>query len=105
MKKYENAVKSLVELAGKSCGSSRAAAAVLLSAYDPVEYPLDITELCLFDPDYFAAAMLVISLRVWHNREPHECILNGSAIFDMLVADWGEVLHVNRRTTSRGFSR
>lgn len=97
MKKYENAIKSLVELANKSCGSSKAAAAVLLSAYDPAEYPLDISELCLFDPDYLASAMTVISLRVCNGREPQYFIHNGIEVFRLIAKRWRDVLHVKAR--------
>lgn len=97
MNKQQSAVNKLIRLANSSCGSSRAAAAVLLSAYDPTNYPLEITELCLFDEEYLAAAMMVISLRVWNGKEPHELLVDGGSVFRRLVDDWGNALHINNR--------
>lgn len=98
MRKDQSAVNKLLALAKTDCGSSRAAAAVLLCAYDASRYPLDITELCLLDADHLSAAMMVISLRVWNGQEPHEHITNGSDKFAALINDWGQVLHINNRT-------
>lgn len=97
MNKQQSAVNKLVRLANSSCGSSRAAAAVLLSAYDPANYPLEITELCLFDEEYLAAAMVVISLRVWNGREPHNFLIDGDAVFHRLVNEWESTLSIHYR--------
>ena len=99
MNKQQSAVNKLVRLANSSCGSSKAAAAVLLSAYDPANYPLEITELCLFDEEYLAAAMMVISLRVWNGREPHEFLIDGRDVFQRMIDDWGRALHISNRVS------
>lgn len=99
MSRNKNAVQKLMDHALSDFDSSWAAVAVLLSAYEPSSYPLDISVLGKLDYENLSAAMMVISLRVWNNKPPQELIANGRAQFEYLVELWG------RHLDSRSFFR
>ena len=85
---YTAAVHRLLRVVNISCGASRAAAQVLLSAYNGDSFQLSIPDLCILDPNNYQAALVVIQGRCQGIAEPHELIPNGSRIFEELCADW-----------------
>lgn len=94
---YARAVKHLTQVVLSQDGSgARAAAQVLLSAYNGHHYHLDITDLGYLDIDNYDHAMAVIHGRVHTSTEPHTLIGNGSAIF-LAIEDRWRHLHVNQR--------
>ena len=93
---YTVAVIKLVKLAQQSTSSGRAAAQVLLSAYNGFEWQLDVTDLNSLDRKNFEAAMTVIRGRHDTWTEPHSVIENGNTIFQNLWKQWSR-LHVVER--------
>ncbi len=94
--RYRDAVETLLPVAMTDTSGGRAAAQVLLSAYNGNEFHLDVTDLGYLDPHLFAAARDVIQLRTIANREPHELIENGNERFLQVWERW-ECLHVRNR--------
>ncbi len=94
--RYRDAVETLLPVAMTDTSGGRAAAQVLLSAYNGNEFHLDVTDLGNLDPRLFAAALEVIQLRTLANREPHDLIENGNDRFLQVWERW-ECLHVRNR--------
>uniref|UniRef100_C6DZ80 DUF7673 domain-containing protein n=1 Tax=Geobacter sp. (strain M21) TaxID=443144 RepID=C6DZ80_GEOSM len=88
LQEYTAAVVVLVGVAQQGTSGGRAAAQVLLSAYNGSEWQLDITDLNNLDRNNFEAAMTVIRGRHDTWTEPHSVIQNGSRIFDGLWKKW-----------------
>jgi hypothetical protein len=84
-------ISELYSLAVKNCGSSKAAAMVLLSAYNIYDYSIDLGELCLLDPHHYMAAMTVIDLRCNHGIEPHTLFESGDEMFRKLAQSWAHL--------------
>ncbi|SIQ11442.1 DUF7673 family protein [Marinobacterium stanieri] len=95
--RYRDAVETLLPAAMTDTSGGRAAAQVLLSAYNGNEFHLDVTDLGNLDPRLFNAAIEVILLRTLANREPHELADNGNARFRQVWELW-ECLHVRNRS-------
>ena len=85
---YFNSVSALIKVARMDTSASRAAAQVLLSAYNGQEWQLNVTDLCFLDPVNMHHAMMVIQGRVGLMREPQEGINNGDEIFSELWKQW-----------------
>jgi hypothetical protein len=85
---YAAAVKHLAELALTDGSGGRAAARILLSTYNGKSWPVDITELCVLDPDNQAMAMTVIRGRAEIRTEPHDLLKDGRAIIDRIQKQW-----------------
>ncbi|WP_020678112.1 DUF7673 family protein [Geopsychrobacter electrodiphilus] len=96
IEEYATAVQFLAGLAQQDTSGSRAAAQVLLSAYNGEEWQLDITDLGVLSSDYYLAALAVIRGRTELMIEPHKLIENGEAIFDRLWDLW-QAFHVKNR--------
>ena len=96
LQEYAAAVAVLVGVAQQGTSGGRAAAQVLLSAYNGSEWQLDVTDLNSLDRKNFEAAMTVIRERHDTWTEPHSVIQNGSRIFDGLWKKWFR-LHVTER--------
>lgn len=94
--RYRDAVEALLPAAMTDTSGGRAAAQVLLSAYNGNEFHLDVTDLGNLDTRLFAAALDVIQLRTLANREPHELVENGNSRFLQVWERW-ECLHVHNR--------
>jgi hypothetical protein len=94
--RYHDAVAALLPVAMTDTSGGRAAAQVLLSAYNGNEFHLDVTDLGNLDTRLFAAALEVIQLRTLANREPHELIEKGNDRFMQVWERW-ECLHVRNR--------
>jgi hypothetical protein len=93
---YKTVVQALLGLATRDVGGSRVAAQVLLNLYNGDEFHVDLTDLCLLDERYYAAAMVAIRGRVEFRQEPHELLENGSTVFGDLWEDWIGI-HVKNR--------
>jgi len=85
---YSDAIDTLMPIAVKDCGGSRACALVLLNAYNADAFRFDITDLCVLDDKLYNAALVVIRCRAELCREPHEFIPNGDQVFEDLAAQW-----------------
>lgn len=90
-KQCTQAVRDLVKLARMDCGGSQVAAEVLLGTYDGNSYPMDLTELCRLDENYYKAAIAVIHLRCRLNIEPHRLLANGDDVFQQLAQEWAHL--------------
>ncbi len=94
--RYSAAVETLLPVAMTNTSGGRAAAQVLLSAYNGNEFHLDVTDLGNLDTRLFNAAIEVIQLRTLANREPHELVENGDKRFAHICKRWMN-LHVRKR--------
>ena len=88
MEEYQRAVELLTALAQTDTSGGRAAAQVVLSAYNGSDWQLDITELCLLDPRYYQAALHVIRGRVERGIEPHKLLPDGDQVFSRIWDRW-----------------
>lgn len=96
LEEYRRAVEILVPAAMTDTSGGRAAAGVLLAAYNATKFHLDITELCVLDLDLYPSALAVIRGRAELCREPHTLIENGDAVFGQIWEEW-ECLSIVRR--------
>jgi hypothetical protein len=72
------------------------AAQVLLSAYNGMEFQLDLASMGNLDSDNFETAMTIIRGRYDTWTEPHSLIANGGSVFSELWDMWF-ALHVKER--------
>ena len=83
---------SLVRVVEYVCGNrsrgGEALARLLMSCYNGGEYPIDLSELCRVDDEFFEDAMNVIRLRCRSNQEPHCFFVNGGRLFNQIAADY-----------------
>ncbi len=97
---YTKAITTLVQLANRDIGSSKAAAQVLLAAYNDYNFQLELSDLRLLDPINMQAALTVISGRLIINEEPHIMFEGGREAFSKLEEEWSS-LHVMNRYKKR----
>lgn len=96
-KYYKEGVEILVDLAlSHDSSSAKCAAQVLLSAYNGLNFQLDVSDLCYLDAQNLEYALNVISGRAKTMLEPHTVIENGQSIFTELEERWSS-LHVDNR--------
>lgn len=93
---YQHAVNALVDIALTKTSGGRAAAQVLLSAWNGYVWQLDIPDLCYLDYDLLEQALIVIWGRVMLMKEPQEVILEGNAVMKRIAAQW-QHLNTERR--------
>lgn len=93
---YAEAVTKLINLAHLHCGGSKASAQIVLSLYNGRSWHVNLIDLCSLDCAHFRAAIVAIRGRVEFNREPHEMIPNGDAVFEQLQEEWS-YLHTKNR--------
>ncbi|MCC5811347.1 MAG: hypothetical protein JJU06_13335 [Ectothiorhodospiraceae bacterium] len=93
---YAEAVRRLYLTARHTTSGGRAAAQVLLSAYNGYEFHLDVVDLCLMDEQNLADALTVMQGRAMLGREPHNLLKNGGKLFEALAEQWSG-LHVSQR--------
>lgn len=93
---YQNAVSQLFNLAQKDTSGARAAAQVILSAYNGHKWQLDITDLRYLGDEYFEQAMTVLRGRTSLNIEPHTVLDNGDDLFTTLWHQWIRYIDYNR---------
>ncbi len=93
---YQQAINALASIALTETSGGRAAAQVLLSAWNGYSWQLDITDLCYLDYELLEQALVVISGRVILMTEPHEVINNGNVVMRNIAAQW-DCLNVQRR--------
>jgi len=96
MDEYQAGVAALVKLAQAGTGGGRAAAQVILSAYNGQAFQLDITDLCVLDAKNYQAALSVIRGRVELGTEPHNLIVDGDTIFGEIWDMWKRYSLENR---------
>lgn len=94
---YQYAVNTLVDIALTETSGGRAAAQVLLSAWNGYVWQLDIPDLCYLDYDLLEQALIVIRGRVMLMKEPQEVIPQGNAVMKRIAAQW-QHLNAERRT-------
>ncbi|EFR2063217.1 hypothetical protein H0539_003683 [Salmonella enterica] len=85
---YQYAVNTLVDIALTETSGGRAAAQVLLSAWNGYVWQLDIPDLCYLDYDVLEQALVVIRGRVMLVKEPQEVIPEGNAVMKRIAAQW-----------------
>jgi hypothetical protein len=93
---YAKAVVKFVGLALQPTSGGRVAAQVLLSAYNGMEFQLDLASMGNLDSDNFETAMTIIRGRYDTWTEPHSLIANGDNIFRGLWDTWAR-LNVEER--------
>ncbi|ELY9432808.1 hypothetical protein SPD65_003314 [Salmonella enterica] len=93
---YRHAVNALVDIALTETSGGRAAAQVLLSAWNGYVWQLDIPDLCYLDYDVLEQALIVIRGRVMLMKEPQEVIPEGNAVMKRIAAQW-QRLNAERR--------
>lgn len=93
---YRQAITDLASIALTEASGGRAAAQVLLSAWNGYIWQLDITDLCYLNYDLLEQALIVIYGRVVLMTEPHEVIADGNAMMRNIAAKWS-YLDVHRR--------
>lgn len=93
---YSEAVMALVKLAQGDTGGSMAAAQVLLSLYNGINWHMDLTDFGRLDYSYFRQALVATQGRHTLHHEPHSVIANGASIFSCLENQW-KVLHTRIR--------
>lgn len=98
---YAAAVCLLAGAAQTDTGGGRAAAGVLLSAYNSAHYALDLSDLCVLDIAHYRAAIAVIRGRVELGTYPNDMIAGGDAIFDAIWDRW-ECLSIANRAKKLG---
>lgn len=97
VQEYAAAVVALLRLeAHRGTSGAKAAAQVLLSAYNGSEFQLDVTDLCNLSGENLQAALTVIQGRVDTGVEPHTLVKGGGDIFPQMWERW-ESLHVAER--------
>lgn len=96
MEEYQAGVVKPVGLARTSTSGGRAAAKVVLSAYNGSEWQLNVADLCLLDSTHYQAALAVIRGRVELNAEPHDLIKDGDQVFSDLWDKWDRFQLGNR---------
>lgn len=99
MEDYRTAVIELYRLAKQDTSGSRAAAQVLLSAYNGYNWQLDVTDLVFLDRYYREQALILMECRSLFSEEPHRLIKDGSDRFMALQHRWRK-LHINNRWKS-----
>ena len=94
---YKEAVKNLLNVALTQDGSgAQAAAQVLLSAYNGIDYQLNVPDLCNLDQVNFKYVQEIFAGRVHTFKEPQTVIENGQKKFSELEERWLG-LHVSNR--------
>ncbi|EOX8450575.1 hypothetical protein AIT88_002371 [Salmonella enterica subsp. houtenae] len=85
---YSIAANALVGIALTETSGGRAAAQVLLSAWNGYVWQLDIPDLCYLDYDLMEQALIVIRGRVMLMKEPQEVIPEGNTVMKKIAAQW-----------------
>ena len=93
---YGAAVNTLAKIALTETSGGRAAAQVLLSAWNGYVWQLDIPDLCYLDYGLLEQALIVIRGRVMLMKEPQEVIPEGNAVMKRIAVQWRH-LNVERR--------
>jgi len=93
---YRDAIVYLASHAQQDTSGGRAAAQVLLSLYNGLNWHMDLTDLCSMDLQLFEQSLIAIRGRVMLNEEPHREIDNGDQVFNDIQQRWHH-LHTSRR--------
>ncbi|MCO1336212.1 hypothetical protein MO867_17925 [Microbulbifer sp. OS29] len=90
-----HSVETLLKVANGYSGASKAAALVLLSAWNSSDFAVPVAELALLDGDNYQHAINVMNLR-YHGKEPQSVIANGDKKFHALYREWNH-LEIQRK--------
>lgn len=90
---YSKAIDDLYSLACSSHGSNKLAAHVLLSAYNPKEYPLTLEHIYNSSPDIVSLFITVLRGLSTLHLEPHLAVELGYEKFLRLKNDWASLLN------------
>lgn len=93
---YTASVIALIKLALNDTSGSRAAAQVLLSAYNGDNWQLNVTDLVCLDRENLQHALVVMECRAMLWEEPHNMVTNGSELFERLQRRWRR-MHIDNR--------
>ncbi|GAB6051291.1 hypothetical protein JCM17960_01110 [Magnetospira thiophila] len=94
---YSSAVSTLLPLAlYHDCGGAKAAAKILLNAYNIFEWTMSTDDIMSLHDQYREAAYAVIFWRCESLREPHEVIPDGDKLFRQLAREWNHLSEENR---------
>ena len=96
MNDYAKATEALYQCAIEDTGSSRAAAQLLLSAYNGYNWQLDVTDLCLLHGNLKQQALIFIECRLTLRKEPHRVLGSGHKKFSALANQWRRY-HIRNR--------
>ncbi|WBA86498.1 DUF7673 family protein [Endozoicomonas sp. GU-1] len=96
MADYARATEDLYHCAIQGTGTSRAAAQLLLSAYNGSNWQLDITDLCLLHGNLKKQALIFIECRLTLGEEPHRVLGSGDKKFFALARQWRRY-HIRNR--------
>ena len=92
--RIENCVASLahaVEIATTHVGTSGGCtfATFLASLYNGDRVKVDAASITSLDRANFEHLLNILRLRYETHREPHQFFVNGGALFERIIADWG----------------
>lgn len=96
LERYTHAVNELLVLAQGDALGSRAAAQVVLSAYNGREFQLDVTDLGNLDQHYRGLAVTVIIGRNSLQVGPEEVTVDGKESLDEISRRWERLRVTNR---------
>ena len=83
------ALKRLIKVAQGSSGQCPRVASFLAGCYNGIRCPVDLTDLSALDFALSEDILRVLRMDRWRQREVHDYIDNGSAIFEAIIARWG----------------
>ena len=85
----EDALRRLLPIAMRDTGQSRRVAAVLLTCYNGLRFPLDLTNLRSLDYPILDDVLAVLRMDANAWQEVHCYFENGGRIFEQMAEDWG----------------
>lgn len=85
----EAALRRLLPIAMRDTGQSRRVAAVLLTCYNGLRFPLDLTNLRSLDYPILDDVLAVLRMDANAWQEVHCYFENGGRIFEQMAEDWG----------------
>lgn len=82
------ALHRLTPIALRDTGQSRVVGRFLLGLYNGEDFPFDLTDLRGLDLALFEDCMCVLLMDYWPEKEVHERVQNGGAIWQQLIERW-----------------
>lgn len=82
------ALRRLVDVAQRDTGQSRVCGRLLLGLYNGSAYPFSLVDLRLLDHALWQDCMAVLAMDQCPEKEVHQLIEDGCAIWDELKAAW-----------------
>lgn len=84
-----DALRRLLPVAQNNTGQSRVVARFLLGLYNGRRFPFDLTDFRLLDLPLFLDCLAVLKLDSRPDKDVHEFIEGGSAIWEKMAKVWG----------------